>query len=252
MAELILEAGDDHVARLAHENDPVRAVVELIWNAIDAESTKVVVSLDHDEWGAISKATVTDDGHGIDVDEIKQTFGRIGGSWKRLATRTKNGKRALHGKLGEGRLRAFALGSRVQWVSVSRDTAGKLHQVEISGSTDRRHAFPWESQEVADVPTGTLVTALNESQKSLVALEAENTLTLLLSHFAPVLLNDEELAITYDGSSLDPADEIDATTDIGLTFGEEGQQHAAKIRIIEWKSGKHRVIHFQTGWPGDV
>src|SRR5680860_844593 len=104
MAELILEAGDDHVARLAHENDPVRAVVELIWNAIDAEATRVEVTLDHDGLGAVSKTTVTDDGHGIDVDEVKPTFGRIGGSWKRLATKTKSGKRALHGKLGEGRL----------------------------------------------------------------------------------------------------------------------------------------------------
>ena len=49
MAELHLQAGDDHVARLAHENDPVRAIVELLWNAIDAEATKVAVALDRDE-----------------------------------------------------------------------------------------------------------------------------------------------------------------------------------------------------------
>ena len=244
MAELILEAGDDHVARLAHENDPVRAVVELIWNAIDAEATRVEVTLDHDGLGAVSKTTVTDDGHGIDVDEVKCTFGRIGGSWKRLATKTKSGKRALHGKLGEGRLRAFALGNRVQWTSVSRDTARTLHQVNISGSTERRHAFPWKAKEVTDSPTGTVVTALNESQKSLAALEAEGTLTLLLFHFAPVVLNDEALAITYNGTLLDPADEIEAATEIRFTFGDEGQQQEAALHIIEWKSGKHRAIYY--------
>ena len=59
MAELHLQAGDDHVARLAHENDPVRAIVELLWNAIDAEATEVVVALDRDELGAITKTMVT-------------------------------------------------------------------------------------------------------------------------------------------------------------------------------------------------
>ncbi|WP_342763239.1 hypothetical protein [Dermabacter hominis] len=40
MAELRLQASDDHVARIAHESDPLRAVVELIWNAIDAKPTR--------------------------------------------------------------------------------------------------------------------------------------------------------------------------------------------------------------------
>lgn len=110
MAELHLQAGDDHVERLAHENDPVRAVVELIWNAIDAEAPAVTVTLEHDDtdgMGAITKTIVSDTGHGIDRDELDSTFGRIGGSWKRLASKTKHNKRGLHGERGEGRLRAL-------------------------------------------------------------------------------------------------------------------------------------------------
>ena len=38
MAELVLQASDGHVARLAAERNLVRPVVELTWNAIDAES----------------------------------------------------------------------------------------------------------------------------------------------------------------------------------------------------------------------
>lgn len=82
MPELHLQAGDDHVERLAHENDPVRAVVELIWNAIDAEAPVVSVQLEHDDnegLGAITKTIVSDTGHGIDRDELAFTFGRIGG-----------------------------------------------------------------------------------------------------------------------------------------------------------------------------
>lgn len=246
MAELHLVAGDDHVERLAHENDPVRAVVELIWNAIDAEAPEVTVTLEHDETlEAISKVIVTDTGHGIDRDELESTFGRIGGSWKRLASKTKNGKRNLHGKRGEGRLRAFALGNRVTWESHSVDTAGTLQRVEVKGSTDHRDVFHWNAQPTTDKPTGTTVTALNETEKSLGALEADNTLAILRSHFAPVLINDERLSITYNGQGLDPADEIASSKDYPLQFvDEEGNQHQASLRIIEWKSGAHRAIYY--------
>ena len=101
MTELNLQADDDHVERLAHENDPVRAIVELIWNAIDAEAPTVTVELEHDDTlGGIVKTVVSDTGHGIDRDELDSTFGRIGGSWKRLATKSKNDKRGLHGERG--------------------------------------------------------------------------------------------------------------------------------------------------------
>ncbi|MFT4289499.1 ATP-binding protein [Nocardioides sp.] len=245
MAELHLTADDDHVERLAHENDPVRAVVELIWNAIDAEATTVTVELEHDEFDAITKTVVTDDGHGIDRDELESTFGRIGGSWKRLASKTKNGKRGLHGERGEGRLRAFALGNRVSWVSHSVDTAGVLQRIEVKGSTDHRHVFQWDAQPTSDHATGTVVNALNESQKSLGALEAEGSLAVLLSHFAPALLNESGLSISYNGSTLDPDDQIVRSDTVDLPFtDEDGGTHQASLQIIEWKGGKHRAIYY--------
>ena len=246
MAEFHLQAGDDHVERLAHENDPVRAVVELIWNAVDAEAPSVTVTLEHDDGlEAIAKTIVEDSGHGIDRYELDATFGRIGGSWKRLASKTKNNKRGLHGERGEGRLRAFALGSRVTWVSHSVDASGTPQRVEISGTTAHRNIFAWDAQPASDVPTGTVVTAYNDSQKSLGVLETPRTYSALLSHFAPVLLNDDDLRINYCGKDLDPADEIASSTEYPLPFTDErGQKHEATLRIIEWKTVKHRAIYY--------
>jgi len=246
MAELHLTADDDHVERLAHENDPVRAIVELIWNAIDAEASNVTVELVHDDvLGGISKTIVSDTGHGIDRDELDSTFGRIGGSWKRFAAKTKNDKRGLHGKRGEGRLRAFALGNRVTWTSHSADTSGALQRLEIAGTTEHRHVFSWDAQTVDQGATGTVVTAFNESQKSLGALEAPRTRSILLSHFAPVLMNDDDLRITYLGTDLDPADEVASTSDYPLPFRDEaGNAYEAALRIIEWKTVKHRAIYY--------
>lgn len=247
MAELRLEAGTDHVERLAHEKDPVRAVVELIWNSIDAEATEVDVAFEREAGlEAIIKTTISDNGHGIDRDELGSTFGRIGESWKRLASRTKGNKRGLHGQRGEGRLRAFALGNRVTWSSRSIDASGTRWKVDVSGSTAHRNVFTWTAEEEPGNETGTVVTARNDTEKSLSALELKATHSVLLSHFAPVLLNDSTLQITYNGTRLDPSDEIAESNDYTLSFSDEdaGEPQEARLRIIEWKSVKHRAIYY--------
>mgnify|MGYP000854325969 CR=1 FL=1 len=240
MKDLVLTASDDHVARLAHERDPVRAIIELIWNAVDAEATTVAVTIARNSMDAIVQVRVEDDGHGISSNEVATTFGRIGGSWKSLSKKSKNGKRYLHGKLGEGRLRAFALGSRVSWVSISDNAIGQREQITITGSRSKRDRFLWDTTSSAATSTSTVVTVHNDEQRPLSALEADDVLPTLRSHFAPLLLNDQSLTITYDGSALDPSQEVVNDTTLPLLFGD----NEAILRIIEWRTGKHRAVSF--------
>jgi hypothetical protein len=160
-----------------------------------------------------------------------------------LSAKSKNHKRYLHGRLGEGRLRAFALGSRVSWVSISDNAIGQREQITITGSRSNRDRFRWEATPSTAASTGTVVTAHNDEQRSLSALEADDVLPTLRSHFAPLLLNDQSLAITYDGSALDPSQEVVNDTASPLPFG-ENEENEAFLRIIEWRSGKHRAVSF--------
>lgn len=243
MDDLVLTASDDHIARIAHESDPLRAIVELIWNAVDAEADLVDIVLERDDSQAIRLIRVTDDGHGISSDELDSTFGRIGGSWKARHATSKNRKRRLHGKLGEGRLRAFALGSRVRWTSVSDDTAGRREQITISGSRGDRERFPREVRASTESSTGTIFEAHNDEQRSLGALEPERAVAVLRSHFAPLLLNDSSLMIIYDGTALDPLKEISHDEERTFSFG-AGDSERASVRIIEWRTGDHRAVYF--------
>jgi hypothetical protein len=157
--------------------------------------------------------------------------------------KSKNGKRHLHGKLGEGRLRAFALGSEVAWVSNSDNSIGEREEVTIRGTRRNRDHFRWDAVSSTSPATGTTVIADNQEQRSLGALEKDGVLSVLLSHFAPILLDDTGLRISYDKNHLDPAQEIEHDTSISVTFGAEGQ-HQATLRIIEWRNGTHRAIYF--------
>lgn len=244
MHEILLEASDPLVQRLARESEPVRAVVELIWNAVDGEANVVDVRLVRDEaLGGIVAVAVEDDGHGIDVDEVEATFGRIGDSWKARSARTKNDVRGLHGRSGEGRLRAFALGSRVRWESRSIDSGGQPRLVTIEGRRDQRHIFHWDATpRDGQQPTGTIFRAYNDEQRSLAVLERDKAS--LASHFAPLLLNERGIEIRYDGEALDPESEILEDTTLLTRASDAEDAPEVKVRIIEWRAGKHHAVYF--------
>lgn len=247
MSEGVLELlpGNDHVQRLSHRGAPLRAVVELVWNAVDAEAGNVTVEFRRGDMDAIDQVHVVDDGHGISPDELSSTFGMIGESWKRPGDRTKNGKRTLHGARGEGRLRAFALGDSVRWDSHAVDAAGVLHHVVVDGDSDHYRQFPHRAASVKDVvPTGTVVVADNHRQISLAALDAPQAHAELLAHFAPLLLDEPGLSIVYDGHRLDPAEHV--TEDTSYELPVQGSVPCT-LRIIEWQSAARRTprtIHF--------
>jgi hypothetical protein len=139
MQQMVLEASDDHVRRIAKESDPTQAVIELIWNGLDAEADNIAVTYVRDAppLEAIAEVVVADTGHGISPEEVRSEFGRIGDSWKMRGERlSKNGKRRVHGSRGQGRLRAFALGSSVEWISTSIGVSGKS-TIQIIGRVTR-------------------------------------------------------------------------------------------------------------------
>src|SRR6185369_12264436 len=63
---------------------------------------------------------IIDNGHGMDYRLAEETFGHLGGSWKKTKLHTASG-RVLHGKEGRGRFKAFALGTLAIWSTRFKD-----------------------------------------------------------------------------------------------------------------------------------
>jgi Histidine kinase-, DNA gyrase B-, and HSP90-like ATPase len=246
MLRLVLEASDDHVRQIAHEADPTQAVIELIWNGIDAEADRVAVTYVREpHLGGIIEVTVEDAGHGITPDEIKAEFGRIGDSWKsRGDRRSKNGKRRVHGSKGRGRLRAFALGSSVEWTSTALGVEG-LKSIRIAGSRNARNIFSSEEiKEARQQETGTIFRAFNQAQKSLVSLESQKSREMISGAFAPILLEDPEIEIRLDGTLINPRAQIANDQTYEESVQAPDGEIPLTIRIIEWKTGTHRQLYF--------
>lgn len=67
---------------------------------------------------------------------------------------------------------------------------------------------------------------------------------MLRSAFAPVLLNESRLKIIYDDVRLDPAKEIASDSEITIPVTPDEEFGPARLRIIEWRQGKHRIIYY--------
>lgn len=145
MTTLNLHAKQDFLERDAATRDPIRALAELVWNALDADATKVEVVLERNDLGGLSAIRVSDNGEGISTDRAAHDFGNLGDSWKRQAHKTLGLGRAVHGKEGRGRLRFFSVAQRARWFTTSATPEG------LSSRTIEIHSKSLERCEVSEL-----------------------------------------------------------------------------------------------------
>src|SRR5438270_1001327 len=97
----------DHLQRMASVKKPILALAELVWNSLDADATDVRVTFQENLLSGLTSIGVSDNGTGMTPTEAEQSFGSLGGSWKRFGSRSRHSGRILHGRAGKGRFRAF-------------------------------------------------------------------------------------------------------------------------------------------------
>ena len=239
MKQIFVQAQADHIESL-FKGSPLAAIEELVWNALDADAKEVKIDLITNPLGAVDAVRVTDDGTGIDVIRADQTFGNLGGSWKRSGKGTETSGRRLHGRNGRGRFKAFALGMNVEWRTTMR-AGEELISYKISGEAERPGVFGLE-----DAPTGpgtgteVYVTNVRATVDSL--LDAGETVQNLAAKFALYLKSYPDVRIYFNGLPVTPVIVQKQTTDYKLTL-ESGAE--AKLEVIEWKrkfAGAGRLV----------
>ena len=60
MTVLELKAQHDALQRIATTRDPIRAISEFVWNALDADATSVSVDLERNSLGGLTAVVITD------------------------------------------------------------------------------------------------------------------------------------------------------------------------------------------------
>ncbi|GIF75160.1 hypothetical protein Asi02nite_46780 [Asanoa siamensis] len=228
--------------RLARESDPLGAVKELIWNALDADATRVDVVLHRSPLGAVERVTVRDDGTGMAPEALAAAFDRIGGSWKKWTAGTLLKQRTLHGSNGQGRLRAYALGDHIRWTTVA-DGVGGRSRTEVAAHAGARNDFLIGDSVPTREATGTLVEAWGKQSPRLDRLPLRANHRRLTTELAPYLTAYPEVSVVYDGVAVDPRTSVRHTSVYPLTFAGGD----AQLKVIEWSAAVDRELHLCDG-----
>ena len=95
--------------------DYKQAIAELIWNGFDARASNINISFESNELDHITKVTVSDNGEGIDYENLSQTFGAFLDSVKRNSFQRSSYNR---GKKGKGRYSFATFAGKATWHTV--------------------------------------------------------------------------------------------------------------------------------------
>lgn len=234
--DIKVQAKADYIASLSHSS-PLSAIEELVWNALDADAREVKIDLIQNALGAVEAIRISDDGAGVDIDRIDNTFGGLGGSWKKGRAMTVALKRRLHGRHGRGRFKAFALGGHVEWrttramVAAGGTGSSQLASYVISGDLQTPGVFRIEETDPG-FATGTEVYITNVRPTADSLTDAGTVVPALAAKFALYLKAYPNVHVYFSGIPVTPVIVRKAVTDYNLTLPSGAE---AKLEVIEWR-----------------
>ncbi len=230
--EVVVEK--DHIESLAKAK-PINAISELIWNAYDADANEVRIEFEEGILTKLSLIRVIDNGTGIPYGDAARLFKSIGGSWKRMKRRTDQG-RSIHGTKGQGRMKAFALGTTVSWIS---HCEGK--RFTVVGSVDNLKQF--HVSETITTPSRGCTVEITNIAKDFQIRSEHGFADLIRDIFALQLYEDNSFTLIYDGVDIDASEAIESVTPVTLsTQTEDGVEYSAKLEIVEWRKRVQRKL----------
>lgn len=237
MVVLTLKAKHDHLQKVANTRDPIKALAEFVWNALDGDATEVSIEFIRNSLGGLESIVVRDNGTGISKERAERDFESLGESWKLRANRTPVLSRAMHGKEGQGRFRFFSLAHKARWESIYKEK-DKLLQIVITIDADKLQTCDVSDPGYAldNSKTGTLV-ELSPLKDTFDWLTSEEARADFNATFAQYVLQYPGIIINFDGKAVDPNSTIERTYTVetkpiicsGRTIKD------LTLKIIEWK-----------------
>lgn len=239
MVVLTLKAKNDHLKKVASTRDPVKAISEFVWNALDADATRVSVEFPRNGLGGLEGIVIRDNGNGISRARAEHDFESLGESWKLQASRTPGLARAIHGKEGQGRLRFYSLAQKARWETVYRE--GDIPQrIAIQIDADSLQTSSVSDPELVsvDTATGTIV-ELTPLKSTFDWLPGDEAQAEFGATFSPYILQYPNVELLYDNQTIDPKKTNDSEhifpTQAIVCPGRTVRD--LSLKVIEWKAG---------------
>lgn len=231
----ITSGGIQKVLRKYNEK---QAIAEYIWNGFDAKANLVRLDYEANDLGYVEMLSVSDNGSGINLKQLKSKFEQFYESEKALQPLIHKNRSALHGKNGVGRLTFFKFAGRAEWQTTCT-LAGQLKSgfIQIAGTDLNHYQFrPLEKPDRSE--TGTIVRFTN--LKISAAMLEKEIIPFLKAEFCWFLeLNQKKkYSIQINGKKLDYEDLVMERAD-DLVYNFPSSRTTFRVKFIQWKDNLH-------------
>jgi hypothetical protein len=217
-----------------------QALAEYIWNGFDANADTVEISYTSNELGFIDGLEISDNGHGINFENLSIKFDPFFESEKALYLPLNKNKSVMHGKNGVGRLTFFKFANDAEWQTTFLQR-GSLQSGRITIGV---HALNNYQAGLLDIPlndkpgTRVLFSNLRISAEDL----EQDIIPYLKSEFCWFLeLNKKNgYTISINGLTLEYADNIQDYEDLLIRYDDSNT--VFKLKFVQWKESLHKEL----------
>lgn len=224
----------DHIESLTKANG-LTAISELIWNALDADASKINIEIKPNHLGGYESLEIIDNGHGLEYSKGQEIFGKLGGSEKKTKNQSPKG-RSYHGKEGKGRYKSLAIGDLVTYTSTYKNSNNSKEFTIVLDRNNLSHSKFSEPKTVTsnDKNSGVSVLIENTNSEIVHQIYDEKNRKELSQKFASYWINYRDFNIYINNKKLEFESLIKNSDETEHLVHTENLTHRFKIKVIEW------------------
>jgi adenylate kinase len=251
MKEINIEAQADFLEKIS-KTKPIQAISEMIWNSLDADAKNVHIKFIGNEIG-VDQIEINDDGIGFTYEMAIETFGKLGGSWKRHICYTSENNRRLHGKEGRGRFKIFTIGHNIKW-EVSYKDKNIYYVYTVEGNSTHLDKFQINDKKIIGIKKTGVKVIITNPVKQYKIFDEQILLNTLPIYFAPYLSSYPDVNIYVDNKKVDIKNILKEKTPFSIEtilHDENGEKYTSELEIFEWNGLDVKELYYcdKNGFP---
>jgi len=210
--------------------DYKKAIAEYIWNGFDAKASNIDLDFKANSLGYIESFSISDDGEGINLETIDETFGCFLDSQK-VTSFEKDGY--VKGKKGKGRFSFNIFANKAIWETRYKLNDGKIFQYVIYIDKGSQKDFNIDNKTISHSPkTGTIVIFTDFFALTGDLLDSKDLLNFLCCEFGWFLFlnKTKDYSIKINSVPIDYLSIIDENEESTIDVGDYG----FKISFLRW------------------
>lgn len=211
--------------------EPLQALCEYIWNGFDAQASIINISMSPNEMGVAATLSISDNGTGIDRNNLESKFKPIYESEKTYQYDPNIKHSHTKGKNGVGRLTFFKFAESAEWETIyEHDGNHYRYLIQMNRATLNNYNPTEETTTVDD--TGTIVRFTNIVSSDI----CEEAITSYVSHefcWFLELHKEDGFQIVFNGK---PINYTSMIADSGEEIYNYNQDMSFKVRYVIWYS----------------